>query len=85
MEATLGDDSALAVRAAQRKAGRQSSRIVVDVAVPEGRSVELFAEGPAADWALPVPTPIEARPRASSASFLEIDGSRRAQAPTAPR
>jgi DsbC/DsbD-like thiol-disulfide interchange protein len=49
--ATLGGDGALAVRAAKR----EGDKIIVDVAAPAGTNVELFAEGPTPDWALPVP------------------------------
>ncbi|MDQ8726715.1 protein-disulfide reductase DsbD domain-containing protein [Bradyrhizobium sp. LHD-71] len=34
---------------------RVDDRAVVDVAAPAGAHVELFAEGPSPDWALPVP------------------------------
>ena len=46
--ATLAQDDALSVRAVKR----EGSRMVVDVASPAGASVDLFAEGPTADWAL---------------------------------
>jgi DsbC/DsbD-like thiol-disulfide interchange protein len=52
--AALGADGALSVRAARR----EGNKVVVDIAAPAGADVELFAEGPAPDWALPVPTPI---------------------------
>jgi len=37
------------------KDGRQ--RVVVEVAAPQGAPVQLFAEGPTPDWALPLPEP----------------------------
>ena len=49
-------------------------RIVVDVAAPSGTSVALFAEGPAPDWALPVPTPIEGAPAGLQRFAFELDG-----------
>jgi DsbC/DsbD-like thiol-disulfide interchange protein len=52
--ATLGGDGALAVRAVKR----EGTKVVVDVAAPAGTNVELFAEGPTPDWALPVPARI---------------------------
>ena len=56
--ATLGAGSAaggLAIRSARRERGGAGERVVVDVAAPAGTPVDLFAEGPAADWALPLP------------------------------
>src|ERR1700730_17554428 len=35
--------------------GGPGARVVVEVAAPAGTPVDLFAEGPAADWALPLP------------------------------
>jgi len=52
--ATLGQDGALGIRAVKR----EGKRILVDVMYPAGGSIDLFAEGPTADWALPVPSPI---------------------------
>ena len=49
---TLGAGSNLAVRAIHRDAHQ---RVVVDVAAPEGTSVDLFVEGPTPDWSLPLP------------------------------
>jgi DsbC/DsbD-like thiol-disulfide interchange protein len=52
-----GTGSAIAIRAIAREGDWPRPRIVVDVAAPAGDKVELFAEGPGADWALPVPQP----------------------------
>ncbi len=54
--ARLGEDGPLAIRSVRREAGADRARIVVDVAAPG--AAELFAEGPTADWALPIPAPI---------------------------
>lgn len=56
----LGEGQTLAIRAVRREVGPTRPRIVVDIAAPEASAVELFAEGPAPDWALPVPEPISA-------------------------
>ena len=42
-------------RSARRERGGAGERVVVEVAAPAGTPVDLFAEGPAADWALPLP------------------------------
>jgi DsbC/DsbD-like thiol-disulfide interchange protein len=56
----LGDGEALSIRTIRREPGSTSSRIVVDVAAPDTSSVDLFAEGPTPDWALPLPKLISA-------------------------
>jgi DsbC/DsbD-like thiol-disulfide interchange protein len=57
---------AFAIRAVKR----EGMRVTVDVAAPAGVAVELFAEGPTAEWALPVPTPAAGGQRFS----FELDG-----------
>jgi DsbC/DsbD-like thiol-disulfide interchange protein len=68
--ATLGQDGALSIRAVKR----EGSRIVVDVAYPAGESIDLFAEGPSADWALPVPAPVGGAPDGQQRFTFELDG-----------
>jgi len=72
--ARLGADGALAIRAAKREAGGAKPRIVVDVAAPANAAVALFAEGPTADWALPVPEAIAGAPAGQQRFAFEIDG-----------
>jgi len=72
--ASVGDAASLAVRGITRLTGSGRSRVLVDVAAPDGTPVEVFAEGPTADWALPVPVPV-AGGRAGSRLFsFDIDG-----------
>ena len=66
--AQIGDGAPLAVRAVTR----EDKHIFVDVAAPG--AVELFAEGPAADWALPVPVPVEGAPAGQQRFVFELDG-----------
>jgi DsbC/DsbD-like thiol-disulfide interchange protein len=68
--ATVGPDGALGIRAVQR----EGSRVTVDVAHPPGESADLFAEGPAADWALPVPAPVAGAPDGVQRFTFELDG-----------
>jgi hypothetical protein len=51
---------------------REDKRILVDVAAPG--AVELFAEGPAADWALPVPSPVDGATAGQQRFVFELDG-----------
>ncbi len=66
--ATIGAGDRLAVRAVTR----EGKRILVDVAA--SGAVALFAEGPAADWALPVPAPVEGAPAGQQRFAFELDG-----------
>jgi DsbC/DsbD-like thiol-disulfide interchange protein len=70
--AALGADDALAIRTVQREAG--SARLIVEVAAPPDAAVELFAEGPGADWALPVPAPAGGAPAGAHRFTFELDG-----------
>jgi len=59
-------EGAFAIRAAKR----EGARVTVEVAAPAGVAVDLFAEGPTAEWALPVPAPIAGGQRFT----FELDG-----------
>ncbi len=73
--AAVGDGGALSIRSVKREAGTPLPRVVVDVAVPEAASkVELFAEGPTADWALPVPEPVPDAPAGQRRFAFKLDG-----------
>jgi DsbC/DsbD-like thiol-disulfide interchange protein len=67
--AKIGSAGALAIGAVQRA----DKRILVDVVAPGG-GVELFAEGPTAEWALPVPTPVAGAPAGQQRFAFELDG-----------
>jgi DsbC/DsbD-like thiol-disulfide interchange protein len=66
--AKIGEGEKLAVRAVKR----EDQRIFADVAAPG--AIDLFAEGPAADWALPVPAPVEGAPAGQQRFVFELDG-----------
>jgi DsbC/DsbD-like thiol-disulfide interchange protein len=51
---TNGNKS-LAILSVHREPGGAHDRVVVEVAAPAGAAVDLFAEGPTPDWALPLP------------------------------
>jgi DsbC/DsbD-like thiol-disulfide interchange protein len=73
-KAALGQGPTVAIKSVRREDGAARPRIVVDVAAPSGTSVALFAEGPAPDWALPVPTRIEGAPAGLQRFAFELDG-----------
>lgn len=73
-KSALGADTKLAVRAVERVGDWPRPRILVDVAAPAGATVELFAEGPTADWALPVPEPAGTGPDGVHRFAFVLDG-----------
>jgi DsbC/DsbD-like thiol-disulfide interchange protein len=74
----LGEGSSLAVQSVRRivseEAGVARPRVIVDVAAPSGSGVALFAEGPAPDWALPVPAAIDGAPAGLQRFAFDLDG-----------
>ena len=70
----FGAGESLAVRAVRRDDSAKPPRILVDVAVPPGEKVEIFAEGPTPDWALPVPDAIEGAPAGLQRFAFALDG-----------
>jgi DsbC/DsbD-like thiol-disulfide interchange protein len=70
----LGAGDALSIRAIRREDGGAKPRIVVDVAAPPGAKLELFAEGPTPDWALPIPSPIAGAPSGLRRFAFDLDG-----------
>ena len=67
--AAAGDEGTPGIRAVKR----EGSRMLVDVAASSG-AVDLFAEGPTPDWALPVPAPIPGAPAGQQRFAFELDG-----------
>jgi DsbC/DsbD-like thiol-disulfide interchange protein len=70
----IGAAGAPSIRAVRREAGAGKPRVVVDVAAPAGEPVALFAEGPTAQWALPLPEPVAGAPAGLQRFAFELDG-----------
>jgi DsbC/DsbD-like thiol-disulfide interchange protein len=70
----LGEGSALIVRSVRREDTGRRPRIIVDVAVSPAGEIALFAEGPTADWALPVPAAVDGAPKGLQRFAFELDG-----------
>jgi DsbC/DsbD-like thiol-disulfide interchange protein len=70
----LGEGTVLAIDAVHREtvAGRQ--RVVVDTKEPAADAVELYAEGPTADWALPLPEALSVAPSGLRRFAFDLDG-----------
>ncbi len=69
--ANVGDPNPLTIRDVKRDG---KSTVLVDVAVPDTRPVDLFVEGPTPDWALPVPKPLEHSPPGVKRFAFELEG-----------
>ncbi|HZP77452.1 MAG TPA: protein-disulfide reductase DsbD domain-containing protein [Pseudolabrys sp.] len=72
--AKLGDSAPLAIRALRRVNNAAKPLVMVEVAAPAGAKVELFAEGPTPEWALPVPAPAPGGPEGTQQFSFELDG-----------
>jgi len=72
--AEVGDGATVGIREVRRESRDGHDRVVVDVAAPAGDPVELFAEGPTSDWALPLPEPVSAAPAGLRRFAFELDG-----------
>src|SRR5262249_33348123 len=70
----LGEGTTPAIRSVRREEGKPRARVIVDVAAPAGAAVDLFAEGPTPEWALPVPTAIEGAPAGLHRFAFDLDG-----------
>jgi DsbC/DsbD-like thiol-disulfide interchange protein len=70
----VGDRGTPSIRAVRREAGSGKSRVTVDVAAPAGTPAMLFAEGPTAQWALPLPEPVAGAPAGLQRFAFELDG-----------
>jgi len=72
--AAVGDAGSPSIRAVHREAGSGKPRVTVDVAAPAGAPPALFAEGPTAQWALPLPEPVAGAPAGLQRFAFELDG-----------
>lgn len=70
----LGEGDALVIRSVRREQGPERPRVVVEVAAPAGERVDLFAEGPNAQWSLPVPTAIGGGGDGTQRFAFDLDG-----------
>jgi DsbC/DsbD-like thiol-disulfide interchange protein len=71
---TLGEAGELVVQSVRREGSAQGSRVVIEVAAPAGQGIDLFAEGPGPDWALPLPVPEGAAAGGRQRFALDLDG-----------
>jgi len=69
--ASIGDPNPLTIRDVKREG---KSTVLVDVAAPDGKEVNLYVEGPTPDWGLPIPNQIEKSPPGVRRFAFELDG-----------
>lgn len=69
--ASVGDPNPLTIRDVKREGKDQ---VVVDVATPDDRPVNLFVEGPTPDWGLPVPKLVEHSPPGVKRFAFKLEG-----------
>jgi DsbC/DsbD-like thiol-disulfide interchange protein len=72
--AAPGDAGPLVIHTVRRENVAPRPRVVVDVGAPAAANVDLFAEGPTADWALPVPAPADDAPAGLRRFVFDLDG-----------
>lgn len=72
--ARVGDRAPLGVAAVRREPGDSHPRVIVEVIAPSSPPLDLFAEGPAADWALPLPEPVAGAPAGRRWFAFDLDG-----------
>lgn len=70
----LGADAALSLKAIHRDNAAKPARVLLDIAAPAGRPLAVFAEGPSADWALPVPDKVDGAPAGQQRFAFALDG-----------
>lgn len=70
----LGEGTVLAIRAVRRETLAGRERVVVDLKAPAADLVELYAEGPTTEWALPLPEPVSAAPPGLRRFAFDLDG-----------
>jgi DsbC/DsbD-like thiol-disulfide interchange protein len=58
----------------RRSANATKPRVELDIAAPGDDDVRVFAEGPTAEWALPVPKPVANAPKGHRQFRFELDG-----------
>lgn len=73
----LGEPGSLTIASVHRETSGKHTRVVVLVGAPDGVAVDLFAEGPTPEWALPLPQPESnavASPDGMRRYIFELDG-----------
>jgi DsbC/DsbD-like thiol-disulfide interchange protein len=73
-EARVGETASFGIAAVRLEPGQPHPRVVVEIAAPARTALDLFVEGPTADWALPLPEPIPGAPPGRRWFAFDLDG-----------
>ncbi len=84
-QAGLGEATSFGVAAVRQEPGRPYPRIVVEITASATAPLDLFAEGPTADWALPLPEPVPGAPPGRRWFAFDLDGAPPGVDPTGAR
>ncbi len=72
--AMIGDRARFGISAVRRVSGQPHSRVVVEVVAPATSPLDLFVEGPAPDWSLPLPEPVAGAPSGRRWFAFDLEG-----------
>jgi len=70
----VGAAGALSIVSVRREAGSTPPQVLVNVRAPAGAKLAVFAEGPAPDWALPLPEAASGAPAGQQRFVFALDG-----------
>lgn len=70
----VGDGASFSISKVWRDSTSGKPQVFVEVASPVGIDVDLFAEGPSADWALPLPATVKGPALGARRFVFELDG-----------
>ncbi|HMA71593.1 MAG TPA: protein-disulfide reductase DsbD domain-containing protein [Xanthobacteraceae bacterium] len=73
-QSRIGKVSPFGIVAVRREPASPYPRIVVEAAAPAEAPLDLFAEGPTGDWALPLPEPVQGAPPGRRWFAFDLDG-----------
>ncbi len=71
---SAGDAGPLAIRKVWRDNASGKPQVFVEVVAPAASNVDLFAEGPTAEWALPLPAAVQGGAPGTRRFAFELDG-----------
>lgn len=72
--ARVGETASFGIAAVRLEPAQPHPRVVVEIAAPPTTPLDLFVEGPTADWALPLPEPIPGAPPGRQWFAFDLDG-----------
>jgi DsbC/DsbD-like thiol-disulfide interchange protein len=70
----LGEGASLILRKVWRDVSSGKPRVFVEIAAPAGADVDLFAEGPTSEWALPLPESVAGATIGTRRFAFDLDG-----------